>query len=90
MEMSDYKHLISEIIHKQIDILGQDIAVAKAGNVKGLKVSGTGEVLEVGSDPEQILDDLVAQYIALSGEIVKNILGPVFSKYPEIKLNSLK
>ena len=85
--MEDYKKLISEIISKQTDILGADIAIRKANHVAGLKVSESGEVLSLQGNPQAILQHLVEEYIALSGEIVKNILGPVFAKYPEIKLN---
>ena len=83
----DYKNLISEIIRKQIDILGPEIAIRKANNVAGLKVKDDGTVLDIGGEPQAILQKLVGEYISLSGEIVKNILGPVFAKYPEIKLN---
>jgi len=87
MADTDYKNLITEIIRKQMDILGAEIAISKARNVTGLKLRDDGEVSGISGDPEDILQKLVDQYIALSGEIVKNILGPVFAKYPEIKLN---
>jgi len=83
----DYENLITEIIRKQIDILGVDVAVRKANGVPGLKVSDKGEVNSLSGDPQEVLQELVQQYVALSGEIVKNILNPVFAKYPEIKLN---
>ncbi len=81
-----YQNLITEIIRKQMDILGPEIAVRKALKVSGLKVKETGEAYDLSGDPQKVLHKLVDEYIALSGEIVKNILGPVFAKYPEIKL----
>lgn len=69
-----------------MDILGPDIALRKAQNVPGLKIASDGNVSSLSGDPEQILQKLVDEYISLSGEIVKNILGPVFAKYPDIKL----
>lgn len=83
----NYQDLISEIIQKQIDILGPEMAVRKAKNVAGLSVGDDGRVLSVTGDAAAVLQNLVDQYIALSGEIVKNILNPVFMKYPEIKVN---
>lgn len=84
----DYKNLITEIIRKQMDILGPEIALRKASNVKGLKINEFGQVTSLASgDPQIVLQKLVEEYISLSGEIVKNILGPVFAKYPEIKVN---
>lgn len=83
----DYKNLISEIVKKQMDILGPEIALSRANGVSGLKVGGSGEVVDLSQDPQQVLQLLIDRYIALSGEIVKNILSPVFAKYPTIKLD---
>ena len=83
----DYKNLIADIVRKQIDILGFDIAIRKANSVEGLKVGEKGEVVSLSGDPQTVLQELVSKYVALSGEIVKNILNPVFAKYPEIKFN---
>ena len=82
----EYKDLITEIIKKQIAILGPDIALLKAQQVSGLKVDKDGQVVSITGEDEQILQQLVDKYIELSGEIVKNILGPVFAKYPSINV----
>ena len=86
MTIEDYKNLISEIIKKQIDILGPEIAVRRAKNVEGIETDDDGHVTGIKGDPEVVLQKLVEEYISLSGQIVKNILNPVFEKYPEIKL----
>lgn len=83
----DYKNLLTEIIKKQMDILGPEIGVKKAQKVPGLSVDDNGQVKDIKGDPQIVMQKLVEEYIALSGEIVKNILGPVFQKYPEIKIN---
>jgi hypothetical protein len=83
----DYKNLINDILAKQAVILGQDIVVLKAKNVPGLTLGADGKVKEVTGNPEEVLQKLVDEYIALSGQIVKNILNPVFAKYPEIKIS---
>lgn len=81
-----YKELINEILRKQTDILGAEIALRIAGKVEGLRIGKDGQVADVGRDPQEVLRQLVNGYVALSGEIVKNILSPVFAKYPTIKL----
>ena len=85
-EKTDYENLINDIIAKQIIILGPDIVLLKARAVAGLKVDDKGMVTGLNGDPQVILQSLVNDYIALSGQIVKNILTPVFAKYPEIKV----
>lgn len=86
-DSTQYKNLINEIIQKQIAILGPDIVKIKAQNVSGLKLDESGEVVSLDSDPQQILQSLIDEYIGLSGQIVKNILNPVLAKYPEIKIS---
>lgn len=70
-----------------MDILGPEIALSRANGVKGLKVDSSGEVTNIDGEPQSVLQSLIDAYIALSGQIVKNILGPVFAKYPTIKLD---
>ena len=86
-QTADYKNLITEIIKKQMDILGPEIALGKARKVEGLTVGDDATASSLSGDAQMVLQALVDQYIALSGEIVKNILSPVFVKYPEIKIN---
>lgn len=82
----DYKNLINEIVAKQIVILGPDIVLLKAKNVAGLKLNAGGQVEDLTGEPQEVLEKLIDEYIALSGQIVKNILTPVFAKYPDIKI----
>ena len=81
----DYKQMLSEIIKKQIVILGPQIAVLKARGVIGLKVSDDGNVTEISGPEQTILQNLIDTYVALSGEIVKNAVNSIFEKYPSIK-----
>ncbi len=83
---SDYINLINDIIAKQTLILGPDIVLVKARNIAGLNLAPNGTVDKITGDPQEVLQNLINEYIALSGQIVKNILSPVFAKYPDIKL----
>jgi len=85
-DTENYKNLINDILAKQTLILGPDIVLLKARNVAGLRVSDAGRVEDISGDPQKILQDLVNEYIALSGEIVKTTLSAVFAKYPDIKV----
>ena len=87
VNIDQYKALMTEIIQKQIVILGPNISVLKARNVKELKIQDDGTVAELNGDPQTVLQKLIDEYVALSGLIVKNILGSIMSKYPEIKVN---
>lgn len=82
-----YKVLLTEIIKKQIIILGPDISVLKARNIKELTIEDDGTVTEINGDPQQILQKLIDEYVSLSGLIVKNIVGTIMTKYPELKVS---
>ena len=79
-----YISLMSEIVAKQAVILGPDIAVLKARTVAGLEVTDDGKVTNFSGNEQELVQKLVDTYVDLSGMIVKNALGPVFAKYPEI------
>ena len=80
-----YKIVMSEIIAKQSVILGPEIAILRARKVLELTVSNDGNVVEVKGDSSEALKKLIDSYVDLSGQIVKNALGSIFLKYPEIK-----
>lgn len=80
-----YAAIISEIIAKQAIILGPDIAILKARNVSGLVIDDQGKVTEIKGEPVTALQKLINEYVELSGMIVKNTLGSIFEKYPDIK-----
>ena len=86
-QLEDYKKLINDIIAKQTVILGPDIVLLKARSVTGLTLTKDGMVESIDGDPQTVLQNLIDEYIALSGQIVRNILNPVLAKYPEIKIN---
>lgn len=85
-EKEQYQALITEIIQKQAVILGPEIAVLKARNVTELTIDDEGKVTNISGDSPAALQKLIDTYIDLSGEIVKNVMKPIFEKYPSIKI----
>lgn len=73
----DYKTLLTQVIKKQIVILGPDITLAKARNVAGLSVADDGTVLDISGVPQEITQKLIDQFVELSGEIVKKTMEPL-------------
>ncbi|MEK7553211.1 MAG: hypothetical protein AAB504_00755 [Patescibacteria group bacterium] len=82
--IEQYKSLLTEVIQKQIVILGPNIAVLKARNVKELKIEDNGTVDEINGDPQAVFQKLMDEYVALSGLIVKNAMDSVLAKYPSL------
>lgn len=78
----DYQKLFTELIKKQILILGPDITLSKIKNVKGISVDSSGNVLNLEGDPKVLLQEVIDQFIELSGMIVKKTMESVFSEYP--------
>lgn len=79
---NDYQKLLTEVIKKQIIILGPDITLAKARNVQGLTIADDGTVMQIVGDPQTITQKLVDQFMELSGLIVKKTMEPLLAGYP--------
>lgn len=80
---SDYQKLLTEVIKKQMVILGPDITLAKARNVKGLKIDQDGTVLEISGPPQDLIQDLINQFVELSGLIVQKTMEPLLANLPQ-------
>lgn len=87
ISLEEYKKLLTEIIKKQIVILGPDITLVKARNVSSLTVADDGSVTAVAGDPQKALQALIDQYVSLSGLIVKKTMEPLLAKYPSLKVS---
>ncbi|OGD85777.1 hypothetical protein A2Z23_02710 [Candidatus Curtissbacteria bacterium RBG_16_39_7] len=82
----DFKKLITEIIQKQVVVLGPQIAILKARNVSGLDVANDGTVNKIEGDPKSKLQELINEYVSLSGLIVRQTMEPLLAKYPGLKI----
>lgn len=74
-----YNLLFTSLIKKQILILGPDITLFTVKNVQGLEVDNWGTVTKVTGDPQTILQNLINQFIELSGLIVKKTLESILA-----------
>lgn len=75
----DYKQLLTAVIKKQIVILGPDITLSKARNVRGLIVADDGTVTNVQGQAQEVTQALIDQFVQLSGLIVKKTMEPLLS-----------
>lgn len=79
----DYKKLLTQVIQKQMVILGPSITLAKARNVKGLTVADDGTVINIVGQPQALIQGLIDQFVQLSGLIVRKTMEPLLSAYPD-------
>lgn len=79
MSNQDYQKLFTDVIKKQIILLGPNITLAKARNVKGLMVSDDGTVTAINGNPQEMIQALIDQFVQLSGLIVKKTMEPLLS-----------
>lgn len=80
----DHKQLLTDVIKKQIIVLGPDITLAKARNVPGLTVADDGTVIQISGDPKEVTQKLIEQFMELSGLIVKKTMEPLLANYPTL------
>lgn len=79
---SDYKKIFTELIKKQMIVLGPDITLAKVKNVQGVQINDQGEVTDIQGDPQALLQLLINQFVELSGAIVKKTMESIITTYP--------
>ena len=84
-DQDEYKKMLTDLIQKQMVVLGPNIALDKARKVAGLKISVDGSVLEVSGDPQMVLKGVANEYMALSGQIAQMTLNSLLEKYPQVK-----
>ncbi len=85
MAGEDYKQILTELVQKQMVVLGPNIALDKARQVAGLSLSDQGAVLAITGEPKMVLKALAEEYILLSGPVAKMTLASLMEKYPSIK-----
>ncbi len=78
--MNEYKKIITELVQKQMNMVGPGIALSIVQKVPTIKVADNGEVLEVNGDPKVALESVANAYIAFSGEISRMILKSIMGK----------
>ncbi len=79
----DYKRILTEVIKKQLAILGPQITIAKAQSVAGLTVDTSGNVSAITGDPQVVMQALIDQFVQLSGLIVKKTLEPLYFQHTD-------
>ncbi len=81
----DYRLLFTDLVKKQMVMLGPGVAVSSARKVSQLSVADDGTVSAINGDPKGALDELANVYMNLSGQIAKATLASLLEKYPGIK-----
>jgi hypothetical protein len=84
-DSEEYKKMLTDLIQKQMVVLGPKIALDKAKKIAGLKVNDDGTVLDMDGDPQMVLKGVANEYMALSGQIAQMTLNTLLEKYPTVK-----
>lgn len=74
---TEYKTLLTDIIRKQMQLLGPTFPLLLSKQVKGLKVAEDGQVLELTSEGPVVLKDLISQFLTVSETLVRISIEPV-------------
>ncbi len=84
-ENDQYRQMLTDLIQKQMVVLGPNIALDKARKISGLKISDDGLVTSIDGDPQMILKGVANEYMQLSGQIAQMTLNSLVEKYPTLK-----
>lgn len=80
-----YKNMLSDLIKKQMVMLGPNVALGTARKVQGVTVIDDGSVTEITGEPGTVLREVANAYMNLSGQIAQMTLKTILDKYPGIK-----
>ena len=81
---NEIKKIINDLIERQAEILGPEIAILKATEVSGLKLTKEGQVARITGGNKRVLQDLINVYLELSGPVVYRTIEPLLKKYPDL------
>ena len=84
-DQDEYKKMLTDLIQKQMVVLGPNIALDKARKITGLKITDDGSVVSVEGDVQMILKGVANEYMTLSGQIAQMTLNSLLEKYPMVK-----
>lgn len=80
--MDNNKKVLSEIIKRQMAILGTQITLDRVKRVPGIQVDQNGDVQSITGDPQLLMQELINQFVELSGLIVKKTMESILSTHP--------
>ena len=83
MNQEGIKTLLTDVIQKQMAILGPAVTLSKARNVAGLTVAEDGTVTAITGSPSEIVQNLISEFVQLSGLIVQKTLEPLLATFPK-------
>ncbi len=80
-----YKNMLSDLIKKQMIMLGPNVALGTARKVSGITVSEDGTVTDITGEPQVVMEGVANAFMNLSGQIAQMTLKTILEKYPTIK-----
>lgn len=80
-----YKNVLTDLIKKQMIMLGPSVALGTVRKVPGLTVGEDGVVTEITGDPTAVMQGVANAFMSLSGQIAQMTLKTILEKYPGLK-----
>lgn len=77
--------MLSDLIKKQMIMLGPNVALGTARKVSGITVSEDGTVTDITGEPQVVMEGVANAFMNLSGQIAQMTLKTILEKYPTIK-----
>lgn len=84
-DVETYKNMLSDLIKKQMIMLGPNVALGTARKVSGITVSEDGTVTDITGEPQIIMEGVANAFMSLSGQIAQMTLKTILEKYPTLK-----
>ncbi len=80
-----YKNMLTDLIKKEMIMLGPNVALGTVRKVNGITVSEDGTVTDITGEPQIVMEGVANAFMNLSGQIAQMTLKTILEKYPTIK-----
>lgn len=82
-DISEYQIILSQVIKKQLAVLGPDVTLTKLAKINGIKVSDTGTIMSIHEDPTALSEELIEEFMSLSGPVVHATMQPLLDYHAQ-------
>ena len=79
------KQFITELIRRQMVLLGSNLALDTANRVEGIEVDSIGSVRRLQGEPILIIESLIKEFQKLSPQVTNAVVSMQFIQFPEVK-----
>ncbi len=73
--MVTYKDIAQKIVDREMEVIGQQLAMRTAREVEGIEINDEGDIQELEGEGKKLIDELVKGYEEKTGKVAVSIIA---------------